>query len=427
MDNPVLKVQCVPRSSQGVRGVADRRTASLVGQAMAVIWMVALVVFPAREGTAEQATDLRVDTLDGRVYVSNPDLAVADRAGDLTLAEELRIGAVSGDSLTDPAVFGDVIGIAVDDLGRIYVADGQWHEIRVFDSEGGFLRRFGRSGEGPGEFAELGGILLHPSGLWAMDRRARRLTVFDSLGNVLATTPHHDKVLNSRSWQPIVNSAGDLFEEDWGSPPWATRIFKVEIQNLGVLVVDTLALAEVTTPTRTVESRGPGGLRGIQMVTAPSNSRPRWSADWEGNLWYGNSSEFKLHKVSSVGDTVLTVELRRPPVSLERRQLDSLSEATGFPVADLPRHRDVLGSIHVARDGRIWILDPLWKRRPSVRVSTGWDVFSPEGYHLGRVEPPVPFLSFPRPVFGNGVIIGVAQDELGIQYVVRLRVGEQLR
>ena len=96
-------------------------------------------------------------------------------------------------------------------------------------------------------------------------------------------------------------------------------------------------------------------------------------------------------------------------------------------MADLPRHRDVLGSIHVARDGRIWILDPLWKRRPSVRVSTGWDVFSPEGYHLGRVEPPIPLLSFPRPVFGNGVITGVAQDELGIQYVVRLRVVERRR
>ena len=399
----------------------------MVSQAMAVAGLTTLVVFPACDEAAEHETGISVDTLDGRVYVSNPDVAIADRAGALTLAEELRIGKVSGDALNDPAVFGDVIGMAVDDLGRIYVADGQWHEIRVFGSEGGFLRRFGRKGEGPGEFAELGGILWQPSGLWTMDRRARRLTVFDSLGNVLATTPHHDKVLNSRSWEPIVNSAGNLFEEDWGSPPWATRIFKVEIQNLGVLVVDTLALAEVSAPTRTVESRGPGGSRGIQMVTAPSNARPRWSADWEGNLWYGNSSEFQLHKVSPAGDTVLTVELRRPPVPLERRQLDSLSEATGFPVADLPRHRDVLGSIHVARDGRIWILDPLWRRRPNVRVSTGWDVFSPDGYHLGRVEPPVPFLSFPRPVFGNGVITGIAQDELGIQYVVRLRVREHLR
>ena len=79
---------------QGAPGVAERRTPSLVGQGMAVVWMVALVVFPAREATAGQATDLRVDTLDGRVYVSNPDLAVAGRPGDLTLGEELRIGAV---------------------------------------------------------------------------------------------------------------------------------------------------------------------------------------------------------------------------------------------------------------------------------------------------------------------------------------------
>ena len=67
---------------------------------MAVVWLIALMVFPARDGTAEQATDLRVDTLDGRVYVSNPDLATPERAGVLTLTEELRIGVVTGDSNT---------------------------------------------------------------------------------------------------------------------------------------------------------------------------------------------------------------------------------------------------------------------------------------------------------------------------------------
>lgn len=81
-------MRCVPEGSKGVARVADRWITSPAGRAMAVVWLGGLVAFPARDGTAEQATDLRVDTLDGRVYVSNPDLATADRAGALTLAEE---------------------------------------------------------------------------------------------------------------------------------------------------------------------------------------------------------------------------------------------------------------------------------------------------------------------------------------------------
>ena len=98
--------------------------------------------------TPDPGSAVQIDTLEsGRILVSNPDVGVVGDVPNLELNVELRLGAVDGDS---PEVFGDVRSLAADDRGTIYVADVQAAEIRVFDSQGRSLRRFGRRGEGPG-------------------------------------------------------------------------------------------------------------------------------------------------------------------------------------------------------------------------------------------------------------------------------------
>ncbi len=47
---------------------------------------------------------------------------------------------------------------------HVVVADGISHEVRVFDADGRFVRAFGGSGEGPGEFGFLWTIVLTNSG-----------------------------------------------------------------------------------------------------------------------------------------------------------------------------------------------------------------------------------------------------------------------
>ena len=148
--------------------------------------LLTTVTFPAE---AQQRGDrlVRVDTLNGgRIVVSNPDSPPTDAGATPTLVEVLRIGSLDGSC----DAFGEVTSIAVDGDGRIYVADRQASEIRVFSPRGECVRTFGRSGEGPGEFRWLAGITWQPPGyLWAIDAIRDRFTVFDSLGTVLATHP----------------------------------------------------------------------------------------------------------------------------------------------------------------------------------------------------------------------------------------------
>lgn len=371
----------------------------------ASVWILALT-FSSACDAFERDYDAWVDTLaSGRVRVYNRDLLRSSPEPDFVLVEELRLGEASGRTGGEgPEVFGKVVGLAVDEVGRIYVADAEDQGIRVFDSRGHLLRRFGSPGEAPGQFQDLRGIVWHPSGvLLAMDIGARRVTAFDSVGTVLSTADHHKETGNvGPTWRADSDTLGLVYEQDWDSPTWAGRVLKHQLLGDFTLApVDTIALA----------------ARGPHFDTIPTNWKPLWSVGPDGSMWHGNTNRFVLVKVTDRKDTTLVVELRRPTPRLEGRARDSLGAAWGLPSSALPRYKAVLTSLQVARDGGIWVWNPhvaqTWGR---------WEVFNGNGYHLGQAATPVLLAAEPRPIFSQGAITGVTQDDAGVQYVVRLRV-----
>src|SRR5688500_432958 len=99
----------------------------------------------------------------------------------LRLIEEVRIGKLDG---ADEYLFGRIDGVAVGRQGTIYVADGQVPIIRSYDAQGRFLRNIGRQGQGPGEYANIGGIrTLRDGRLAVWDNRNGRITLYTSAGD----------------------------------------------------------------------------------------------------------------------------------------------------------------------------------------------------------------------------------------------------
>ena len=71
---------------------------------------------------------------------------------------DLKFGSRDG---ADPNfIFGEIGGIQVASDGTIYVLDNRALEVRVFSSEGEYLRTIVRRGEGPGEILRSNGIIL---------------------------------------------------------------------------------------------------------------------------------------------------------------------------------------------------------------------------------------------------------------------------
>lgn len=95
----------------------------------------------------------------------------------------ISIGKIEGE---EPYLFEEIVGARRTAAGRIVVANGGGgQDLRVFDSEGQFLRSAGRSGAGPGEFQRLGRLMGYRGDSVAVwDGRLRRISVFDGEGSL---------------------------------------------------------------------------------------------------------------------------------------------------------------------------------------------------------------------------------------------------
>ena len=352
---------------------------------------------------AEAQRRVRVDTLDGgRIVVSNPDSPGSGPQGAPTLVEVLRFGSIDGTC----DAFGDVVALAVDGDGRIHVADRQANEIRVFSPQGECVRTFGRSGDGPGEFSWLAGITWQPPGnLWAIDAIRDRFTVFDSLGNVIATHALQLGRAASLPWPLWVDGERNLHL-------WLPASRTIVKYGVGP-ALDSLASFQVPEIPREMYTQRIGGITAQSPI--PHSPSIRWTVSSAGNVWLANSSVFALHETTFGGDTLRTVALDRQAPRLERRERDSIAEATGIAARRLPARRNALEWIRSGPDGWIWV-------DTEKGAIQGWDVFDEQGHYLGRAVPPVPIEKEPFPVFGTGTVTGVTLGELDEAYVVQLQI-----
>ena len=380
------------------------RTARLIlGHSLLSCLLMALVAT-----SCDHSNDMtvRVDTLSsGRVVVSNPDFA----SPAARLIEELRIGRAVGDDPDAPDLFGSIIAVATDDAGRIYVADDQASDIRVFDQAGNFVRRIGRKGQGPGEFQFLDGVLWQRQEgiLWAMDAIRMRLHAFDSTGVLLHENRHGDFTFVTIPWRGVVDSSGYLVEER----PKDVLVKYRTLPNGQIVAADTLRRPSFEVDTYVVRSNGV-----IAHSPVPMSPFTVWATTPDGNAWLGVTSTYDFHEVTFEGDTVRTVQLRRPAPRLEGRERDSVAAATRFPARRLPKHKPAFRGLRTGPHGRLWV------EAGTTDVVRGWDLFDRSGYYLGKVESPVPLRRRSRMAFGTETVTAVVEDDVGAHFVVRLRL-----
>lgn len=82
--------------------------------------------------------------------------------------------------------FSRPVGIARDPArGRLYIADAQAHDIKIFSDDGEFIGAFGSRGEAPGEFNAPTYLTFAGDRLYVTDTLNSRVQVFDAEGGFL--------------------------------------------------------------------------------------------------------------------------------------------------------------------------------------------------------------------------------------------------
>ncbi len=169
-----------------------------------------------------EADDIKIKIENGIQVVYNPKNPAPPKgsAAKIVLKQEVSIG----EGKFDEDRFGELTSMDVDNDGNIYVLDGKEKKIKVFDSAGKFVKKFGEEGQGPGElnlpvslqvtpareivigdasnqklmFFSLEGRFLREMST-AMKARGLVLPLFDSQGNIIG--------------QQIVQAEGKIIRE----------------------------------------------------------------------------------------------------------------------------------------------------------------------------------------------------------------------
>lgn len=369
----------------------------------------------------------------GVTIVENPERGLWTSSTAWRLEEELRIGVAHGDPVRE---FGVIAGIGVGPDDRIYVLDRQSLEIRVFDQGGDVVFTFGRPGGGPGELAGPSAVLIEGSDtVFVPDSRNRRVQRFLADGSEAGSFPISSTDGIPMGWR--IRSDGMLLQEIRTLPSPAAgeeRILLLVREGDGG-VRDTLV--ELPVGEAMV-------IRGGQPQMTMFAPEPMWTTLTDGRIATGRNSEYRIEIRTGDGRLERVVRRtfeRRPFSQVDRRAVrelirESLQDQGPSPATDqllrsmeYADHYPVFASLFGGPQGTLWVrhakdassLAPKDMSPLDVRAfgASYYDVFDPEGRFLGTMEAPDQF----EPLHTRGRhIYGVQRDELGVQYVVRLRL-----
>lgn len=139
---------------------------------------------------------------------SHPDSELPDEVKKLAnvTIHERNADPISSITLTktvafessEETIFGQLNAIEVDNSGTVYIvekSDGN-EGIYVFDAEGAYINKIGRSGRGPGEFQNLFDIEVFGDRIFTLDGTLLRIQVFSSETHELI----HEANLDPDQW-----------------------------------------------------------------------------------------------------------------------------------------------------------------------------------------------------------------------------------
>lgn len=349
------------------------------------------------------------------------------KAGDAwRLAPAARIGSADSDG---PDMFGQIVDLAIDSLGRIWVADGHAQEIRVFESGGRHVRSLGSKGGGPNEFAQLAGMDFAPDGtLWVQDPGNTRWTVYDTAGT-LVTTHRRPAGVSMVPWPGGFDQEGRLY--DVVPVPGKNGAVEHGIVRLGTDLQpsDTLPLPRFEGDFFEVVT-GDSRNRNIQRVNVPFTGAQVWRVDPSGLVWTGLTDRYRLYRHAFDGDTSRIVERQQGDVRITDAEMAEMVNAYQWftdmggklDASRIPDAKPPFDGFFFGPDGYMWVVPSQAGDQPA-----RFDIFDPDGAYLGRITGAEGILAVPAPVIRGDLFAAVAQDETGVPSVLVMRIEKPAR
>jgi hypothetical protein len=315
--------------------------------------------------------------------------------------------------------------------GRIAVSDNGDHELRVYSSDGTFLTRFGREGEGPGEFQEI--LVLGNMGLdtlVVLDGSQRRVSLFDPgegflrqalLPEEAGVTLHSNGMFADGSivFGGALTLAAAREAPASGYQRLTNPYYSVTVDGEGITHFGEFPGTEVYWTVGVMNGRE---TRAAGFVLFGKSPRA-WARG--GRLALGTRDRFEVNLFEPSGDLVRIVRVYLPPVAVTSEHLDGLLQErlAQLPSPDLaPAVRNAFADTPHAEtmppfeallldsEGVLWVED---YHLPGDTLRT-WTVFDEEGVPKTRLS-----LPYANQVFeiGGDYVLALFENDLGVHFL----------
>lgn len=344
---------------------------------------------------------------------------------------DLRIGTLDG---PDETILGQVLSMAPDGAGGIYVFDRQVPALRHYDAEGAFIETVGSAGQGPGEYSNfVVSMAVRAEGrLQIFDGGNARVSVFGRDGRLAHSWP--SRAVGFGSDAMVLGKDGRTYVRTFvGIPNPGGRVsFQYEHVDSTGAVVDTIPDPPVSRSPDTNGFQGPGKV---------------WRATPDGSVLVGVNDVYQFELRRTDGN-VLRIEREVGPVRLSdeewayqergrQRLIDRDPRLKAVLSEPADRVRPFFSSLQLDEAGRIWVaLRSPGRPVPSASTEASeggeedaeevrfiepqrFDVFESDGTYLGQVH--LPERTRIRAIDGD-VYWGDAAGDFDETYVVRMRM-----
>jgi hypothetical protein len=376
---------------------------------------VLFLVFACNKKPESEAS---IEIIDGIEHVHNtrtplhPDKSV-------TFEEELSIGGEEYEMLFRPQRF------IVDQNEIIYIMDYQDQAIKVFDSNGEYIRSIGKKGEGPGEFTFVGHLTVLLDGrLLVMDSEARRISLFDSDGKYIEG--HHWTERPGR-----LNYATDstclltvyTFEGD--KPLEGRRLFVKEFDFQGN---EIRSFGEFKIEETKIHKVKRGEVVISVLIYTPFSPHSIFAADpVRKYLYHCVNDQYMLEVFDHDGKVIRRFDRPYEPLPFtskdaeefysryDSRSMESLKKMVRG--MSMPAVKTITPKMLVDDVGNLWV-ETHEQREEEDKVFTAYDIFNPDGYYEAKV-----WVDLKPEIFMNGKMYRFHTDEeTGYRFVKRYNI-----
>ncbi|MCY4572959.1 MAG: 6-bladed beta-propeller [Gemmatimonadetes bacterium] len=437
--------------------------------------MIPSAVFPANPGTWLTAGFVAVLGTAGLQAQQVTEVTGHDRHLDAAFEEVFRVGALDGEPWE---MLGTVRTAAFDGRGNLYIFDGsgsggRWGNARilVFDTSGEFVREFGSTGQGPGEFdVPVAMAVLRDGTSVVSDIGHRAFQLFDGAGEFVravrvgvaelpilyGSAMHADPRGAGVYAQPsrTVPTAGP-------APPDSRPVLRLDLGSEN-MTADTVAKGWLPPPPETADGEVEGVVVQGRRVTYAELGMGQTTVFEpevlaavlpDGRVVFSDSSAYAL-KATGDGDPEVARVITRPldpetvTPAIERAEMDrrdSVRVALGAPAAgqrilqfpgsdgtpetvtvDTPApafypELAILHALATTWDGHIWVQ----RRGPYPETDGPIDVLTADGDYIGTFPAGTP--GMPAAFGPEGLVAFIELDELDVATVVVRRLPATLR